>query len=117
MRMTLVHGLKGVQCAIGVGAVYLQLRMAQGNRKLCLWLTLQRALKQFVALFVMTQLVGRPRCAQVKQQRLALRFGRTCQMLLRTGPASFGKVHLALFDRYLHTTAAVAARPGINQPG
>ncbi|MDT4881945.1 hypothetical protein FQZ97_1178450 [compost metagenome] len=36
------------------------------------------------------------------------------QMTLRAGPATFGQVQLTVFDRHLHPTAAVEARPGID---
>ena len=56
--MTFVHGLQRAQRAFCVSPVHLQLRMAEGNGQLGLWLTLQSALKQVVTFVITSLLVG-----------------------------------------------------------
>lgn len=81
--------------------------MGQGNGQLGLRLALQGTLQQVVAVFGAALLVGGTRGTEVVQQRLALSLGGTVQVPLGTGPAAFGKIELALFDRQADTSAAV----------
>ena len=117
VRMTLMHGLQGNQCGIGITAVDLQLRVGQGNRQFGLRLALQGALEQVVAVFGTPQLVGRTGRAKVVQQWLALGFGGAVQMALSTGPATFGQIELTLLDSQSGAAAAVVPRPWIDHAG
>jgi hypothetical protein len=107
--MTLLHRLQGHERTIAVATIQLQLRVIQRDGQFGIRLTLQGPLQQIVAVFIATLLVGCTGSAEVIQKRLALGFGRAMQMTLSAGPATFGKIHLTLFDRDLYTTAAIAS--------
>ncbi|MCY1438316.1 hypothetical protein D9M71_545100 [compost metagenome] len=81
--------------------------MAQGDRQLGLGLTLEGALQQVVAFFVIAEFVRCTGSAEVVKQRLTLGFGSPMQVTLRAGPATLGQVQLTVLDRHLHSTAAV----------
>ncbi|MCY1463561.1 hypothetical protein D9M71_814690 [compost metagenome] len=99
--------MQGGEGTLGIATVGLQLRVTQGNRQLSLGLTLQSTLQKVVTLFVMTLFVRRAGSAEIVKQRLALSFRGAMQMTLRTGPATFGQVQLAVLDGHLYPTTAI----------
>lgn len=112
--MTLFHCQQRGERTFGVATILLQLSVIQGNCQLGLRLTLQRTLQQGIAVFVTPLLISRAGGANVVKQWMGIGFGRPLQMTLCTGPASFGKVHLAMLDSQLHTATAVTTRPWVD---
>ncbi len=93
----------------------LQLRLGQAHRQPGFRCPLAGLTQQFIALFVLAQLVGGTCGAQVMHQRLAIMFRRSPQVRQRRAPLAFRQFAQTIVRSLGQTTLAMSARPGIDQ--